>query len=122
MQKLSQNRLPGHVGAFVNLGQILDLAITQRATFAMNKSGYPVASHAVARMQQQLDLTSIKTLLEGILKLRNLCRFAANVLDTIPLAKVDKFQLVRTELIAYIGENAASHGVSNLNETEKDFV
>lgn len=122
MQKLSQNRLPKHIGAFVNLRQILSLAITQRGTFAMNKSGYPVASHAVARMQQHLDLSSMKSLLTGVMKLRDLCRFAANVLDTIPLAKVDKFQLVRTELIAYIGENAASHGVSDLSETEKDFV
>lgn len=122
MQKLSQNRLPKHIGAFVSMRQILSLAVTQRGTFAMNKSGYPVASHAVARMQQHLDLSSIKSLITGVMKLRNLCRFAANVLDTIPLAKVDKFQLVRTELIAYIGENAASHGVSDLSETEKDFV
>lgn len=122
MQKLSQNRLPKHVGAFVSLGQVLDQAVTQRGIFAMNMSGYPVASHAVARMQQFIDLTSPKSMLVGIMKLRDLTRFAANVLDTIPLAKVDKFQLVKTELIAYIGENAASHGVADLTETEKDFV
>lgn len=122
MQKLSQNRLPKHIGAFVNLGQVLDQAITQRGIFAMNMSGYPVASHAVARMQQYIDLTTPKSMLQGIMKLRDLCRFSANVLDTIPLAKVDKFQLVKTELIAFIGDNAASHGVSNLSETEKDFV
>lgn len=122
MDRISQNRLPNHLGAFVSLENVLAAAVTQRSTFIMSLCAYPVASHAVARLIALIKLTDMSSIYAGVLKARDLTLFAATILDSIPLARVDKSQLDRADISTYVKMNSSNHGIPTLSPEDIDLV
>lgn len=122
MQRLLNKALPPKLGAFVTLSDIMHQSITARGAHLVNLSGYPVASHVVARIISQLDLTDMEKLLNSIKHVRDMSRLAADILNIIPLAKIDRQQLIRTELMSYIQQNAPAYGFGTLGTNDIDFV
>lgn len=122
MKVLSNKALPPQLSTFVSAQRILSQAIVARGVMVGQMSGYPVPSHVVARVRGMIDLSSLKAMKEGIMRLRDLTRLASDVLFSISLAKMDRFQMIRSELMAYISENAGAYGQDNLTDSEKEFV
>jgi hypothetical protein len=122
MKRINNLSLPKDLAAFVHLTGLLSASVTQRTTVLTNMSGYPIANHVVGRIQRRIKLDSSKALLESILDLRNLTRLASDILNTMLIAKLDRNQMVRTEVVAYVSANAENYGMRDLSELDKEFV
>lgn len=114
--------MPKRLGTFTSLESVVHTGVTYRSAAYMNLSGYPVSSHVVNRILNLIDLTSYKTMLESILKLRNLTRLASEVLNNIIISKVDKAQLVRNDMIAYIDANKGAYGRSDMTLEDMEII
>lgn len=122
MLKLKNLQLPKKLAAVVPLKEILNHSVHFRCSAMMDMGGYPVSAHVVGKIQASFELGDYKSLLESIVRLRKIVRLAADALDIIPLARIDRAQMNRTELIAFITANAPNFGVTGLTPDDYEFA
>lgn len=122
MKKVNSLGLPKQLAVFVNTDGLTNAAITVRIAMLTSMSGYPLANHVVGRIQRLIKLGSIKELLESLVSLRDLSRLAADILNTMLIHKVDRNQLIKTEVISYVAANAENYGMRDLTEAQREFV
>lgn len=108
MLKISQKTKPSKAAVIVPLQCKLHQLYDTRVATISHMSGYPSAIHVIGRLQRQIDLSSFDALLQSLLKVRDLVRVTADVIDSMEGVKVDKFQINRTEIAAYV-ENITAH-------------
>lgn len=112
MNRLSQNKLSSNMGSIVPIAPVLSAAVTQRGAFMLNKSGYPEATHLVNELMRGLDPTSIRSLNQSFMYYRNTFYFAATVLESIPLTRIEKYIFSATDIETHtakmIGENSSA--------------
>lgn len=122
MKEIINLRLPAHLGAFPSIKNVTAVAIDIRSIFLSNMSGYPMGSHAVGRLQAMLyTATSYKELLTVIKRMRDITKYAADIIYTMETTRVEKYTLNRTEIIAYIELNSGTSAIS-LTPDETEFV
>lgn len=121
MQELLNLKLPKQMGAFVPLASSLKLALQARYSFLPMMSGYPAPSAAVGMIQSRLNLDSLSGLLSSCQRIRDLGRFAHDVIQSNTLLRVDKSPLNRSELMAYIELQTESSGMQ-LTQDDVAFV
>lgn len=122
MQIFRKRPLPATTMAFIDLDSTVSHSITGRVAALSTLSGYPTGSHVVGRVQNQFDLSSYANLLTSLIRLRNLARLAGDILYTSLEAKVDRQVFVRTELLAYVNQQAAIYGFTTLTTDDKDLI
>jgi len=122
LQVLRSKSLPKVLTVFRSLETTITAAIDLRLTMIASMNGYPVPAHVIARVYKYLDLSSVSSLKKGILKLRDISRFASDILATIPQVKVGRYQLDRTAISDYIEDNKSSYGYDVLSPEDIDLV
>lgn len=122
MQLFRKRALPTHTTGFIDLNPTIAHSITARLAGLSGLSGYPVGSHVVGRLQKNINFASYKTMLESLLELRNLARLAGDILYSAIESRVDKQAFVRTELLAYVGQQAEIYGFRTLTADQKDLI
>lgn len=122
MKQLSSTALPPKLTTVLSINSLLQGTILERELILSRMSGYPVPAHIAGRVFARIDLSSVAALKESLLTLRNHFLLASDILATIPLAKIDRYQLVRTELVAYVTAAAAQFGKGSLTPDEADFI
>ena len=122
MQLFRKRGLPTESTGFINLDPTISHSVTARVIGLSGLSGYPVGSHVVGRLQNQIKFASYKTMLESILEIRNLSRLAGDILYSAIEGRVDKQAYVRTELLAYVGQQAEVYGYRTLTADQKDLI
>lgn len=119
---LRNHRLPSKLTGFRTLNSSIQSAVELRINTLTKMNGYPTPAHVLRRIYDYLDLSSVFKLQEGILKLRDITKYAAEVLSTIPQTKMQRFQLDRTPITAYIEDNKVAYGYKNLTTLDIDLV
>jgi len=122
LQVLRSKSLPKVLTVFRSLETTITAAVDFRLSTIARMNGYPVPAHVIARVYKYLDLSSISALKKGIIKLRDISRFASDILATIPQIKVGRYQLNRSDISEYIEENKSSYGYDILTDTDIDLV
>lgn len=122
MQLFRKRALPSHSTGFIDLKPTISHSVTARLAGLSGLSGYPVGSHVVGRLQNQINFASYKTMLESLLELRNLARLAGDILYSAIESRVDKQAFVRTELLAYVSQQAEIYGFRTLTTDQKDLI
>jgi len=122
MLQLKNLELPKKLVTFTDLQSNVEYALKARILSMSNYSGYPIASNVTGRLQKQFDFSSVKNLLESAVRNRNLVKFAGDVLNLVPIASMQKYQMSRADVGAFITNHAAAHGMTELSTEEKDFV
>lgn len=122
MLKLKNLLLPKKLAAVVPLREVINQSIHFRCASLMDMGGYPVSAHVVGKIQASIDLTSYKDLLESFVRLRKIARLAGDALDIIPLARIDRAQMNRSELITFIAANASNFGAVGLTPDDFEFA
>lgn len=115
MLKISQKTKPNSAAIIIPMNVKLPQLYDGRLSLISNMSGYPSAVHVIGRLQRQIDLSSYDAMLRSIKKLRDLTKITADVIDSMEGVKVDKFQLNRVEIIAYVQNVTA-----NINSFKPD--
>lgn len=83
-----------------------------------NMSGHPSALHSIGRLQRSIKLTSFKDLLNSLKRLDDLAYTTAEVIGSMDGTKVDRYQINRTEIIAYVQNITSS--MNNFVPTDED--
>jgi len=102
MQKLTTRRETSHAAVIVPLKDKLQQMYTARGAMISNMSGHPSAMHSIGRLQRSIDLTDFSTLLTSLLRLQNIAYVTAEVISSMDGTKVDRYQINRVEIIAYV--------------------
>lgn len=122
MLKISIQKLPGKTLTFVSLQHAIAHAVEARRVTLPSMSGYPVGAHVIGRLQNAFNLNSVTELLESIQHLKKLAKLASEVMLNITIAKIDRFQLVKTDIEAYVNKAASEFGYPGLTEEDVEFV
>lgn len=122
MIQLKNLELPPKLVMFTDLRANVAYALKARILSMANYSGYPQASNVTGRLQRQFDFSTMEQVLVHFVKNRNLVKFAGDVLNLIPIANMQKYQMSRADVGAFITNHAAAHGMHELTVEEKDFV
>lgn len=122
MQKLRSNPLPKSVTEFRSLGNTLSSSFNCRAAFLSQMHGYPKPVNVLAGIWRYLDLSSVSALKNGIKKLRDIAHFASEVLFTIKLMRVERYQLQLGEMYEYVEQHAAEYGYKDWSKTDLEFA
>lgn len=122
MIQLKNLEQPPKMVMFTDLAVNLEYALKSRILSMTNYSGYPQASNVTGRLQKQFDFSNIKSMLHSTIKNRNLVKFAGDVLALVPIANMQKYQMSRADVGAFVTNHAAAHGMHALTTEEKDFI
>lgn len=106
MQNLSKHKNISSAAVIVSLASKLPQLYTARLATISKMSGYPSAMHSIGRLQHTIKLDNFKSLLESLLRVQNLAWITAEVIDTMEGTKVDRHQLDKTQIIAYVSNLA----------------
>lgn len=93
-----------------------------RAIAISKMSGYPVPRHALARLQKLLKLDSLKSLLESIAKVSELTTLTAEVIESMDATNLNKYQLNRTDVVAYVSNVTVGARNISLTDDEIDII
>jgi hypothetical protein len=83
---------------------------------------YPVPAHVLAIARNYFNLSSVNSLKEGILTLRDCAAYASKALSALQLMKVDKYQLQLGEMSDYVLLHAKDYGFGHLSTVDLHFV
>lgn len=122
MKRISNLRLPSQVAVFTSADATINAAITGRMTLLAGLSGVPIPSNVIGRIHRQISLKSIPKMLESIRTLRNLSKLASDILKSMVIYKMDRQQMIRTEVLAYIQANAENYGMKDITTDQIEFV
>lgn len=122
MKKIINLPLDTSLAYITSYQGVIRSAINMRTVALSNLSGYPIATQVVGKIQREFKLGSYKELLESILKMRNIALTAAEVINTIPILKVDRYQLERTEIDDYIKSMTKSTGGYTFTEADRGLI
>lgn len=122
MKKLINLPLNVNLGVPCSYKQSIKQMINARRLALMQSSGHPVATQVVGKIQQSLKLNSMDSLLESILKLRNIAIVASEILDTIPILKVDRYQLETAEIMTYINSITGTSGYYKFSDADRSLI
>lgn len=122
MLQLNNLPLPNKLGIQTSFVPYIRKAITARGAAIQNMSGYPLGSHVIGRLMEMFDFTSVETLLTSIKKVRDIVRLASDVLHVIPLARIDKYQLMQTEIQNFIDTQKDRYQFANLGPNEVNLA
>lgn len=115
-KNLRVTNLPPKLVAFRSLNDGLQSAIDYRISLLAELHGHPAAAHVFSLIVQKLDLSSINSLKQGIINLRNVSKFSADILSAIPKLRTSRYQIQRTEIEDYISLNSAAFGMPNIGD------
>lgn len=122
MQKLTHRSKDSRAAVIVSLSTKLPLLFDERAAAISKMSGYPVALHALGRLQRLFDLTSYETLLKSLDKLYNLAYVTAEVIESMDSTNMNKFQINRTDVVAYVDNITKSLKNYQPSDDEVDLI
>lgn len=102
MQKLSMRPAVSKAAVLIPLAAKLPQLYSARLTTISKMSGYPSAIHSIGRLQRQIRLDNMDSLLDSLFRVQNLAYTTAEVIDTMDGTKVDRHQLDRSQIVAYV--------------------
>lgn len=113
---LRNNNLPKQLIAFRSLSDGIASAVDYRLAMLAELHAHPNSAHVFSMMTSKLDLHSVSALKQGILSLRNVSRFAADILAAIPKLRTSRYQIQRAEIDDYIVLNATAFGMPDIGD------
>lgn len=122
MLKLSKKTPPAVGAIIVDMAQGLHTLYDSRNIMISGMSGYPSAIHVIGRLQRLIDTTSYSALLSSLIKIRDIARVTADVIDSMEGVKTDRYQINRTEIIAYVDNVTSSVSSIVLKDEDKDLI
>lgn len=122
MKSLVSHALPPKLSAFRSLEYNITAALDARIALLASLNGYPYAAQVIARCQNIIDRSSVQAAKQGVLRLRDIARFAAEILATVPGAKIERYLLNRSEMVDYIQLNKKDYGFDHLDAESTDLV
>lgn len=115
-KRLTKSAVIASIGS--RLPQLFDV----RSIHLSRLSGYPAALHSIGRLQRIIDPTSLGTLIASIQKIQSIARTTADVIDNLDGTKMDKYQLNRTDIVAYVLNITAQTSGNTLTEADVDII
>lgn len=122
LRSLRNNGYPQDMATFSSLRTSTQAAVELRLSYLASMNGYPSPALVLGRVYRYLQLTSVNDLKRGIQKLRNITRFAAEVLAAVPQLKTNRFQLDRSAITSYIEMNQGAYNFNDLDANDIDLV
>lgn len=122
MQRLRTNPLPSKLTQFRSLKTTFALATMCRAQMFAQCHGYPRPAHVVAAVWRYLKMDSVKSIKEGLLKLRDISYYASQALTSLRLMKAEKYQFQLAEVLEYVTERAGDFGFKKLDKEDLTLV
>jgi hypothetical protein len=110
MRRFRENPLPGEVMQVRTIKDSLTAAFNLRAQVIPQMSGYPVPMGVVAMARRLLNFSSLNSLKEGIMSLRDCARFASDLLATLRIIKVERLQFDLNQIYTYAQSHASEMG------------
>lgn len=122
MKKLTSVNLPNDLLTTVSISHVVTRTLEERYLRLSRMSGYPAPAHIIARIYGKINLTSLSQLKTSLIDLQKLVVLAHEILATVPLARIDRYQLNKAEMEAYVLSSAASFGFATLSPADAEFV
>ena len=119
MLKINQKTKPKNAAVVIALKDKLPMMYTSRLAIISKMQGYPVALHVIGRLQRMIDTSSYENLLVSLMKLKEVVRVTADVIDTMEGIRTDKYQLNRTDIAAYV--TAVTDSIKTFAPTPEDI-
>ena len=89
-----------------------------RTTALACAEGYPVGSALVGYIRAYLAVPTVKQLKANLLALRDILRYSASVIETMPSLRVDKYQLSFADVTNYMSLHKTAYGFSHLTSAD----
>lgn len=118
MQKITKKSSVARAAVIIPLNKKLNQLFISRAASISRMSGYPSAIHSIGRLQRMIDTSSFSSLLSSLHRLAGIVQTTAEVIESMDGIKVERYQLNRTEIAAYV-ENVTSQS-KKFSATEGD--
>lgn len=122
MQRLNSRVTVNRAAVIIPLKHKLPYLLGSRMAIISKMSGYPIAMHVIGRLQKSINLSDPAALLESLSRLSNLVYTTAEVLSTLESTRVDRYQVNRTEIIAYVTNVVQSFRHYKPSEAEIDLI
>jgi hypothetical protein len=110
MKHLNDPSYPKLLAAIVPITNPLIKTLNVRRALCQQLAAYPVPSHVVAHLYSLLPLTSLDELKQGLLELRNVCKFTSLILTVIPTLRSNRYQLSYTDVTEYVTARSKEYG------------
>lgn len=121
MKRLRTNPLPPRVTQIRTLEESRIAAINVRFASISQMHSYPIAANVLAHVRRFFKLDSVNELRAGILHLRDCVRYAAELLISLRLLKVERHQLQLDIVYDYVSSHASEYGFKHLAGRESDL-
>lgn len=122
MLHINNRKLPKVLTYPTSLHGNIALTAATRSVTILSMSGYPTGANVVGRIQKTLNFNSHFELLKSIVHLRNMSKFASEMLLMIKINDFRKQQIDRKDVVALIETNAAAYGLGEIGVEDKDFI
>lgn len=122
MRIISKQAKLNRSAVVVSLKDNLPAILTHRQILLSKLSGRPQSIHVIGRLQKMINLSSYADMLASLRQIRDIVRLASDVIDTMEGVKVDKYQMNKTEIVAYIKDITATVLNQELSTAEQDLV
>lgn len=122
MQKLTKRAAVPRSAVVIPLDFKKSFLYHARCATIARMSGYPSALHSIGRIQESIKLDSYANLLTSLHKLHQLVYVTAEVILTMEGTKVDRYQINRTEIMAYVDQITSTTRSTKLNDDDIDLI
>jgi hypothetical protein len=122
MLHINNRKLPKVLTYPTSLHGNIALTASTRSATIVSMSGYPSGANVVGRIQKTINFDSHLSLLQSCVHLRNMAKFASEILLMIKINDFRKQQIDRKDVVALIETNASAFGLGDLSVEDKDFV
>lgn len=122
MQIINLKPTVAKAAAVISFKKRRSMLYQARLVMGARMAGYPRAIHVIGQLQSQFKLDSYQSLLESVLKVRNIAAIAADVLDSIDGAPMSKFALNKTDIIAYINLVVRAKGIDAPSSEDVELI
>lgn len=118
MNEIAVRPIPKNQRYVTTILQTFPELLKTRLTALTCAEGYPVGSALVGYIRAYLTVSTVKQLKTNILSLRDILRYAAAVVHTMPSLRVDKYQLSFSDVTNYMTLHKSAYGYAHLTSAD----
>lgn len=118
MNEIAVRPVPPRQRYITSILQHFSEMLKVRTTALACAEGYPVGSALVGYVRAYLAVPTVKQLKVNLMSLRDILRFAASVIETMPSLRVDKYQLSFADVTNYMSLHKTAYGFAHLTASD----
>lgn len=122
MKRLTRNAHVNRAAVIASLDSKRPQLFSARLAIISRMSGYPYPLHSIGRLQKTIKLDSFQSLLSSLKQAGNIAHATAEVIESMDGTKVDKYQMDRTEIVAYVTNITEATNTYEFSENEIDLI